>query len=93
VAASGGSRMLGGAGSDELVDAYAAPAGPGFFTAVRVGLATVKAWAEVYGKRIGGVSRLEHGGRSRRGRLGGELLRMHKRVRYSGPSIDAMGRG
>ena len=43
----------------ELVDAYAAAAGPGFFTGVRVGLATVKAWAEVYGKRIVGVSRLE----------------------------------
>jgi len=43
----------------ELVDAYAAAAGPGSFTGVRVGLTTVKAWAEVYGKRVVAVSRLE----------------------------------
>ena len=43
----------------EDVDAYAAAAGPGSFTGVRVGLTTVKAWAEVYGKRIMAVSRLE----------------------------------
>ena len=43
----------------EDVDAYAAAAGPGSFTGVRVGLATVKAWGEVYGKRIVAVSRLE----------------------------------
>ncbi len=43
----------------EDVDAYAAAAGPGSFTGVRVALATVKAWAEVYGKRIAAVSRLE----------------------------------
>src|SRR5690242_3310774 len=41
------------------VDAYAAAAGPGSFTGVRVGLTSVKAWAEVYGKRIVAVSRLE----------------------------------
>ena len=41
------------------VDAYAAAAGPGSFTGVRVGLTTVKAWAEVYGKPIVAVSRLE----------------------------------
>jgi tRNA threonylcarbamoyladenosine biosynthesis protein TsaB len=41
------------------VDAYAAAAGPGSFTGVRVALTTVKAWAEVYGKRIVAVSRLE----------------------------------
>ena len=41
------------------VDAYAAAAGPGSFTSVRVGLTSVKAWAEVYGKRIVAVSRLE----------------------------------
>jgi len=41
------------------VDAYAVASGPGSFTGVRVGLTTVKAWAEVYGKRIAAVSRLE----------------------------------
>jgi tRNA threonylcarbamoyladenosine biosynthesis protein TsaB len=41
------------------VDAYAVAAGPGSFTGVRVGLTAVKAWAEVYGKRIAAVSRLE----------------------------------
>jgi tRNA threonylcarbamoyladenosine biosynthesis protein TsaB len=41
------------------VDAYAAAAGPGSFTGVRVALTTVKAWAEVYGKPIVAVSRLE----------------------------------
>ena len=43
----------------EDVDAYAVAAGPGSFTGVRVALTTVKAWAEVYGKRIVAVSRLE----------------------------------
>ena len=33
--------------------------GPGSFTGVRVGLATVKAWSEVYALRIAPVSRLE----------------------------------
>jgi tRNA threonylcarbamoyl adenosine modification protein YeaZ len=41
------------------LDAYAVAAGPGSFTGVRVGLATVKAWAEVYGRGIAVVSRLE----------------------------------
>jgi tRNA threonylcarbamoyladenosine biosynthesis protein TsaB len=41
------------------VDAYAAAAGPGSFTGVRVGLTSAKAWAEVYGKPIAAVSRLE----------------------------------
>jgi len=41
------------------VDGFAAAAGPGSFTGVRVGLTTVKAWAEVYGKRVAAVSRLE----------------------------------
>ena len=43
----------------EQVEAYAAAAGPGSFTGVRVGLTSVKAWAEVYAKRIVAVSRLE----------------------------------
>jgi tRNA threonylcarbamoyladenosine biosynthesis protein TsaB len=33
--------------------------GPGSFTGVRVGLTSVKAWSEVYGTPIAGVSRLE----------------------------------
>lgn len=41
------------------VEVFAAAAGPGSFTGVRVGLATVKAWAEVYGRGIAAVSRLE----------------------------------
>jgi len=41
------------------VDLLAVGTGPGSFTGLRVGLATVKAWAEVYGQRIVGVSRLE----------------------------------
>jgi tRNA threonylcarbamoyladenosine biosynthesis protein TsaB len=41
------------------VDAYAVMSGPGSFTGVRVGLTTVKAWAEVYGKPIVALSRLE----------------------------------
>lgn len=41
------------------VNGYAAAAGPGSFTGVRVGLTTVKAWAEVYGKPVAAISRLE----------------------------------
>ncbi len=53
-------RCLIGAGvAIRDVDAYAAAAGPGSFTGVRVGLTTVKAWSEVYGKRIAAISRLE----------------------------------
>lgn len=40
------------------VDLYAAAAGPGSFTALRVGLTSVKAWSEVYGKPIAAVPRL-----------------------------------
>jgi tRNA threonylcarbamoyladenosine biosynthesis protein TsaB len=43
----------------ELIDLFAVATGPGSFTGLRVGLTTVKAWAEVYGKPIVGVSRLE----------------------------------
>ena len=43
----------------EDADGYAAAAGPGSFTGVRVGLTAVKAWSEVYGKPIAAVSRLE----------------------------------
>lgn len=39
--------------------AYAVAAGPGSFTGIRVGLTTVKAWAELFGKPIAAVSRLE----------------------------------
>jgi tRNA threonylcarbamoyladenosine biosynthesis protein TsaB len=54
-----GECLVGSGLQMEDVEAYAAAAGPGSFTGVRVALATVKAWAEVYGKRIAAVSRLE----------------------------------
>jgi tRNA threonylcarbamoyladenosine biosynthesis protein TsaB len=41
------------------VDVFAAASGPGSFTGVRIGLTTVKAWSEAYGKPIASVSRLE----------------------------------
>lgn len=41
------------------LELYAVAAGPGSFTGVRVGLTTVKAWAEVYDKPVAAVSRLE----------------------------------
>jgi tRNA threonylcarbamoyladenosine biosynthesis protein TsaB len=43
----------------ETVDLFAVATGPGSFTGLRVGLTTVKAWAEVYGKPVIGISRLE----------------------------------
>ena len=53
-------RALSGSGiAFADVDAYVAAAGPGSFTGVRVGLTTVKAWAEVTGKPIVSISRLE----------------------------------
>jgi tRNA threonylcarbamoyl adenosine modification protein YeaZ len=41
------------------VGLYAATAGPGSFTGIRVALTTVKAWNEVFGVPIAAVSRLE----------------------------------
>jgi len=43
----------------EDVTLLAAATGPGSFTGLRVGLTTVKAWAEVYGIPVVGISRLE----------------------------------
>jgi tRNA threonylcarbamoyladenosine biosynthesis protein TsaB len=41
------------------LDFFAVASGPGSFTGVRIGLTTVKAWAEVYRRPIAAVSRLE----------------------------------
>jgi tRNA threonylcarbamoyladenosine biosynthesis protein TsaB len=41
------------------VGLLAVAAGPGSFTGVRVGLTAVKAWAELFGIKVVGVSRLE----------------------------------
>jgi tRNA threonylcarbamoyladenosine biosynthesis protein TsaB len=41
------------------IDLYSVHAGPGSFTGLRVGLAAVKGWAEVYGRPIAAVSGLE----------------------------------
>jgi tRNA threonylcarbamoyladenosine biosynthesis protein TsaB len=41
------------------LDGYAVCSGPGSFTGLRVGLTTVKAWAEIHKKPIAAVSRLE----------------------------------
>jgi tRNA threonylcarbamoyladenosine biosynthesis protein TsaB len=41
------------------VDVFGVASGPGSFTGSRIGLTTVKAWGEVYGKPIVAVSRLE----------------------------------
>jgi tRNA threonylcarbamoyladenosine biosynthesis protein TsaB len=51
---------MGEAGLEMMgVDLLAVCTGPGSFTGARVGLTTVKAWAEVHGKKVVGVSRLE----------------------------------
>jgi len=41
------------------LDGYAVCAGPGSFTGLRIGLTTVKAWSEIYGRPVAAVSRLE----------------------------------
>jgi len=41
------------------LDGYAVCSGPGSFTGLRIGLTSVKAWAEIYRKPILAVSRLE----------------------------------
>jgi tRNA threonylcarbamoyladenosine biosynthesis protein TsaB len=41
------------------VDVFAVASGPGSFTGVRIGLITVKAWSEAFGKKVASVSRLE----------------------------------
>lgn len=43
----------------EDIDAFAAASGPGSFTGLRVGLAVIKALAEILGKPVAAVSRLE----------------------------------
>lgn len=43
----------------DQIDVFAAGAGPGSFTGLRVGLTAVKAWAEVHGKPVVPVSGLE----------------------------------
>jgi tRNA threonylcarbamoyladenosine biosynthesis protein TsaB len=43
----------------ENVELFAVATGPGSFTGVRIGLTTVKAWAEVFGRPIAAMSRLE----------------------------------
>jgi tRNA threonylcarbamoyladenosine biosynthesis protein TsaB len=48
-----------GAAMMSAVELLAVATGPGSFTGVRVGLSTVKAWSEVYGRPVVGVSRLE----------------------------------
>lgn len=53
-------RVLRRAGlSFPLVDLYAVASGPGSFTGLRVGLATIKGLAEVFGRPIAAASRLE----------------------------------
>src|SRR6202051_4498544 len=43
----------------EQIDLFAVCAGPGSFTGLRIGLTTAKAWAEIWGKPIASLSRLE----------------------------------
>jgi tRNA threonylcarbamoyladenosine biosynthesis protein TsaB len=43
----------------EEIDLFAVNAGPGSFTGLRVGLSTVKGWAEVWGRPVAPISGLE----------------------------------
>jgi tRNA threonylcarbamoyladenosine biosynthesis protein TsaB len=53
-------RSLAAAGATlRQVDLLAVASGPGSFTGVRVGLTAVKAWAELFGIKVVGGSRLE----------------------------------
>jgi len=54
----------------EEVDLLAVASGPGSFTGLRVGLTAAKAWAELFGKKIVAVSRLEVMARMSDDRLG-----------------------
>jgi tRNA threonylcarbamoyladenosine biosynthesis protein TsaB len=59
----------------DAFDLFAVAAGPGSFTGLRVGLAAVKGWAEVYQKPIAAVSSLEAVAmQSSRARSGPSLL-------------------
>lgn len=48
-----------GVGGVREVELFAAATGPGSFTGLRVGLTTVKAWVELFGTNVVGVSRLQ----------------------------------
>lgn len=60
------------------VDGYAAAAGPGSFTGVRLGLTTAKAWAEVFAKPVAAISRLE-----------GIAVQVSAPANYVGAFVDA----
>jgi tRNA threonylcarbamoyladenosine biosynthesis protein TsaB len=62
----------------EEFDLFAVAAGPGSFTGLRVGLAAVKGWAEVYQKPIAAISGLE-----------AIAVQSHSRVPLLVPVLDA----
>jgi tRNA threonylcarbamoyladenosine biosynthesis protein TsaB len=62
----------------EQFDLFAVAAGPGSFTGLRVGLAAVKGWAEVYRKPIAAVSALE-----------AVAAQSHSRASWVVPVLDA----
>lgn len=64
-------------GLDEI-DLFAVAAGPGSFTGLRVGLAAVKGWAEVYAKPVAAVSALE-----------AVAIQAHSRASFLAPVLDA----